>query len=36
MNTTIEERKQKALEIMQKLDIYKPYNEGFMKDDLTC
>ena len=36
MNTTIEERKHKALEIMQKLDIYKPYIEGFMKDDLTC
>lgn len=36
MNTTIEERKQKALEIMKKLDIYKPYIKGFEKENWTC
>ena len=36
MNTTIEERKQKALEIMKKLDIYKPYIKGFEKDNEVC
>ena len=29
MNTTIEERKEKAIEIMKTLDIYKPYIKGF-------
>ena len=32
MNITIEEKKQKALELMKKLDIYKPYIKGFEKD----
>ena len=36
MNTTIEERKIKALEIMKKLDIYKPYIKGFEKDNKVC
>ena len=36
MNTTIEERKIKALEIMKKLDIYKPYIKGFEKDNEVC
>ena len=36
MNTTIEERKQKALEIMKKLDIYKPYIKGFEKENEVC
>jgi hypothetical protein len=36
MNTILEERKQKALEIMKKLDIYTPYISGFMKTDKVC
>ena len=32
MQITIEEKKQKALELMKKLDIYKPYIKGFEKD----
>lgn len=36
MNTTIEERKEKALEIMQKLDIYKPYIKGFRDKNEVC
>ena len=36
MNTTIEERKIKALEIMKKLDIYKPYIKGFEKENEVC
>ena len=36
MNTTIEERKEKALELMQKLNIYKPYIEGFKKNNEVC
>ena len=36
MNTTIEERKQKALEIMKKLDIYKPYIDGFKDNNDIC
>ena len=35
-NTTKEERKEKALEFMQKLDIYKPYIKGFEKSDNVC
>lgn len=36
MNTTKEQRKIKALEIMQKLDIYKPYIKGFETDNEVC
>ena len=36
MNTTLEERKIKALELMKKLDIYKPYIKGFEKDNDVC
>ena len=36
MNTTIEERKEKAIEIMKKLDIYKPYINGFKNSDDVC
>lgn len=36
MNTTIEERKEKAIEIMTKLDIYEPYIEGFKENNLIC
>ena len=28
MNTTIEERKEKAIELMKKLNIYQPYKIG--------
>ncbi len=34
-NTTIT-KKDKALELMKKLDIYKPYIEGFAKKDHVC
>lgn len=36
MNTNFEERKQKALEIMKKLDIYKPYINGFKQNNDVC
>lgn len=36
MNTTKEQRKQKALEILKKLDIYKPYIKGFEKENEVC
>ena len=36
MNITIEQKKQKALELMRKLDIYKPYIKGFEKDNEVC
>ena len=36
MNTTKEQRKIKASEIMQKLDIYKPYIKGFKTDNEVC
>ena len=36
MQITIEEKKQKALELMKKLDIYKPYIKGFEKDNEVC
>ena len=36
MNTTLEERKEKAIELMKKLDIYKPYIKGFEKDNDVC
>ena len=29
MNITIENKKQKAIELMNKLNIYKPYIRGF-------
>lgn len=31
MNITIEQKKQKALELMKKLDIYKPYIKALKK-----
>ena len=34
--TTKEQRKVKALEILQKLDIYKPYIKGFEKENEVC
>ena len=36
MNTTIEERKEKAIEIMKNLDIYKPYIDGFKQNNDVC
>ena len=31
-----EERKIKAIELLKKLDIYKPYIEGFEKENKVC
>lgn len=36
MNTTIEERKEKAIELMKKLNIYQPYINGFKNSDNVC
>ncbi len=36
MKTTQEQRKQKAVELMQKLDIYKPYIDGFVDENKVC
>ena len=36
MNTTREERKEKAIKLMKELDIYKPYIKGFRENDNTC
>lgn len=36
MNTTRELKKQKAIELMQKLGIYKPYIKGFKDSDKVC
>ena len=36
METTFEEKKAKALELMRKLNIYKPYINGFDKKNNTC
>ena len=36
MNKTREEKKIKAIELMKKLDIYKPYIKGLQKEDNVC
>ena len=36
MNTTLEERKQKAIKLMKELDIFKPYIDGFRENNHTC
>lgn len=36
MNTTKEQKKEKALEVLKKLDIYKPYIKGFDEEDKVC
>lgn len=36
MNTTIEQRKEKATELMTKLGIYKPYIKGFKEQNQVC
>lgn len=35
-NTTAQERKSKATELLKRLKIYKPYIEGFEQDDQVC
>ena len=36
MKTTNEVKKQKAIELMNKLNIYKPYIRGFENDNRVC
>lgn len=36
MNIKSEQKKEKAIEIMQKLDIYAPYIRGFQKENQVC
>lgn len=36
MNVSKEQKKQRAIELMKKLDIYKPYIQGFAKHDKVC
>ena len=36
MNTTREQKKSKALELMKTLDIYKPYIKAFKDNDTIC
>ena len=36
MNITMENKKQKAIELMSKLDIYKPYIKGFRENNKVC
>lgn len=36
MNTTRQQKKDKAIELMKKLDIYKPYINGFKEQDKVC
>jgi hypothetical protein len=36
MNITMENKKQKAIELMNKLDIYKPYIKGFRENNQIC
>ncbi len=36
MKITTENKKQKAIELMNKLDIYKPYIKGFEQDNMIC
>lgn len=36
MNITIENKKQKAIELMNRLDIYKPYIKGFKDKNSVC
>ena len=33
---TIEEKKNKAVELLHKLNVYKPYIEGFEKENKVC
>ena len=36
MNTTKEQRKAKAIGLLEKLDVYKPYVKGFKDKDAVC
>ena len=36
MKTTKEQRKEKAIECLEKLGIYKPYIQGFQRSNQVC
>lgn len=36
MNTTFEQRKEFAIKCLKQLDIYKPYIDGFKKENNVC
>ena len=36
MNTTAQERKTKAIQLLKQLDIYKPYIKGYEENDQVC
>lgn len=36
MKTTLQERKEKAIQLMKELNIYKPYIDGFEKENKVC
>lgn len=36
MNTTKEQRKEKAIELLKKLEVYKPYINGFKHGNKVC
>lgn len=36
MNTTAQERKTKAIELLKQLDIYEPYINGYEENDQVC
>lgn len=36
MNTSVEQKKQKAIELMERLNIYKPYIKGFKANNEIC
>ena len=36
MNITMQQKKNKAIQIMQKLDIYAPYIRGFREENQVC
>ena len=36
MNTTRQQKKDKALEVMKTMDIFKPYIKGFKDEDKVC
>ena len=36
MNTTAQERKTKAIQLLKQLDIYEPYINGYEENDQVC
>ena len=36
MNTTKEQRKEQAVKLLERLDVYKPYIKGFKQSDNVC